>query len=96
MHFVECAEPGSVQAEVLREQDLLRGLDEKQRADIAAAVQKHSRQSIARDRVCLDSSDRFDCDRGGFADRAGERSSAGAFAASSRGDLYSVDLIQRA
>jgi hypothetical protein len=40
LHSLECGQPGRLQAELLREQDLLRDLEEKHDADLAAARQK--------------------------------------------------------
>ena len=81
---------------LLREQDLLRCLEEKHDTGFAAPFQKRGDKSATDNRIRFRSANRFDRCRS-FSPAAVRRyRGARAFAASSRGDLYSSDLIQRA
>lgn len=60
VHSLECAEPGWLQTELLREQDLLRCLQEKHDPGLAASLQKRRLKPASCYRLCLRSGDRFD------------------------------------
>jgi len=96
LHSLECTQPRRLQAALLREQELLRCLEEKHNASLAAARQKRRRKPATGDRVRRRSNNRFDRCRGFPSANMRERPRARAFAASAGGELHPTHLIQRA
>ena len=84
-----------MQNALLRQQDVLRQVERKQRARFAASSPKRNREAATSDRVRFGRVDRLG--RDGISSPAGVRlcSAAFAFAASAGGELYSSHLIQR-
>jgi hypothetical protein len=83
-----------LQAELLREQELLRCLEEKRAASRAATLQKQRRKPVGGDRICLRSANRFDRCRSFSSAAVRKHPRARAFAATTRGELYPTHLIQ--
>jgi hypothetical protein len=85
-----------VQAELLREQNLLRCFQKKHGTPFASALQKWRSKSAAGNRICFRPNYRFDARSNFRSASRRERTTTRPFAASSGDDLHPTHLIQKA